>query len=144
MQLALIDAARQEEALTTQEQRLKAELGTIPAHEQNLTASLAELEEGRARIRRQESVLREWERRLSEKGAEVSSQEMALADWAWELSHWEEAAQWEAATAGTVGERVVAAQREARAAAAAAALDATAKIKDTRAGFDSQLCEADS
>ena len=33
VQLALIDAARQEEALATQEQRLETELGTILAHE---------------------------------------------------------------------------------------------------------------
>jgi len=33
VQLALIDAARQEEALATQEQCLETELGTIPARE---------------------------------------------------------------------------------------------------------------
>jgi len=31
--MMLIDAARQEEAMATQEQRLELELGTIPAHE---------------------------------------------------------------------------------------------------------------
>ena len=47
-----------------------------------------------------------------------------------------------AAAAATTNERVAAAQREARESASAAALDATAKIKEARAGFDSQLCEA--
>jgi len=51
VQLALIDAAHQEEALAMKEQCLEVELGAIPAREQGLAVGLVELEEGHARVR---------------------------------------------------------------------------------------------
>ena len=74
-----------------QEQRLETELGTIPTREQSLAVGLAELEEGRTNVLQRESVLWEWERRLSEKELLVSSREAALADREREVSSREEA-----------------------------------------------------
>jgi hypothetical protein len=62
VQQALIDAARQEEALAMMEQHLEVELGAIPAREQGLAIGLTVLEEGHARVRQQESAVWEWER----------------------------------------------------------------------------------
>ena len=45
VQLALVDVARQKEALAAQERRLEEELGTIPNCEPNLSSVLMELKQ---------------------------------------------------------------------------------------------------
>ena len=109
------------------------ELGAIPACEQVLAVGFTGLESDRARVLQQELALREWECWLSEKETDVSSRDTALAAREHVVAIREESMCWEAAAAATAGERVAAAQREARDAATAAALDAAAKVKDARA-----------